>query len=881
MLRDHRAGDEALPVHDSGAPSLLVVEGQVIEELRITSELCVGLEDSKLEAPSAQHLRDLVGDEVMEGCYAAGRCVLHQQDTELLAGDATVEPADNIRCGNHWTLAVGVVRFVRGTSPKSGKRLTCRTSSLSPPHTHKQMPKASGVAPHESQPSRRGVHGAVEHPLAEEGEERPKMKSSTWRQTIARIEPWCSTLLYTALAAYVRLHLIELSPKVVWDEAHFGKFGSYYIKHEFYHDVHPPLGKMLIGLSEWIAGFDGDFDFASGKKYPDSLDYVTMRAFNALFSAAVTPVAYWSAKWMGYQLLTVHLITLMVTLESSFVTLGKFILLDSILLFFTATTFLCMVKLYQLKTRKLELTTQWYAWMVLTGLSIGCVCSVKWVGLFVTVLVGLFVVQDLVEKLVDSDLTWSKYSKHWLVRILTLICIPLSVYLICFKIHFALLYKSGTGDASTSSLFQVNLEGNKIKKSPRDIAYGSEVTIRSHGTSPNLLHSHVQIYPEGSNQQQITAYGHSDGNNNWVFKYSRRDGKGLEQVSTVESVKDGDVLRIAHKFTDVNLHSHDIAAHVSKQHREVAGYGSEDVGDSKDDWIIEVVSQVRSGDASYPEEDRSLIHPLSTSFRLKHADLGCYLATTGQSYPAWGFKQSEVVCKPSWSRRDKSTWWNVEDHINPRLQIAEEYIPPKSDFLSDFILINFAMASSNNALVPDGDKYDALASEWWQWPSLHIGLRMCGWGYTDVRYFLIGNVFNTWGSSIASVAFVFLTLYYIVKFQRQTLDWGYSELWQFLIKGLYPFAGWVLHFLPFVIMGRVTYVHHYVPALFFALFVFGYIIELMVGYTRAYIRLPSYVLCFSALVFTYWHYRAFHEGMTGNHNDFKYTKLLPSWRVGM
>jgi dolichyl-phosphate-mannose-protein mannosyltransferase len=34
-----------------------------------------------------------------------------------------------------------------------------------------------------------------------------------------------------------------------------------YIKGKFFMDVHPPLAKLLIALTAWLAGFDGDFDF--------------------------------------------------------------------------------------------------------------------------------------------------------------------------------------------------------------------------------------------------------------------------------------------------------------------------------------------------------------------------------------------------------------------------------------------------------------------------------------------------------------------------------------------------------------------------------------------------------------------------------------------
>jgi dolichyl-phosphate-mannose-protein mannosyltransferase len=252
---------------------------------------------------------------------------------------------------------------------------------------------------------------------------------------------------------------------------------------------------------------------------------------------------------------------------------------------------------------------------------------------------------------------------HVVFRVFGLILIPLAVYMFSFYIHFLVLENSGPGDAQMSSLFQANLRGTEVGKgSPLEIAFGSRATIKNMGYGGGLLHSHVQTYPEGSQQQQITCYHHKDANNDWFF-YPNRTQPDFDQEAPLRYVGNGDVLRLIHAQTGRNLHSHQVGAPVTKADWEVSCYGNTTVGDSKDHWQVEVVSDAASN-------DWSKLRTLTTAFRLKHADLGCYLRAGNVNLPQWGFKQIEVTCTKDNHPRDVFTHWNIESHWNEKRKLS-------------------------------------------------------------------------------------------------------------------------------------------------------------------------------------------------------------------
>ncbi|KAJ1773358.1 Protein O-mannosyltransferase 2 [Coemansia sp. RSA 1813] len=625
-----------------------------------------------------------------------------------------------------------------------------------------------------------------------------------------------NAMFLTLLSAITRFYKIGWSDRVIWDEAHFGKFGAYYVNGTFYHDVHPPLAKMLVGFSEILTGFDGSFTFPSGKVYPDNVNYTFMRLFNASFGVPMAPMAYYTLLNLGCSSNAALLGGFFVCFDNALCTISRFILLDSMLLCFTSMSALSLSGVY--KHRKQPFTVNWWKWIVATGVSLGLVTSSKWVGFLAVALVGLYTLYELYDLLEDTHMGATKYMMHWVSRAFALIAIPLAIYLLCFKIHFSLLYKSGSGDAVMDSLFQANLEGTNIKNQPLDVAYGSQITLKSSIGGAGLLHSHPDTYPDGSKQQQITGYTHKDQNNDWII--SKVHGKTYGNTSdTVEFVKDGDIIRLLHFRTQRNLHSHAVKAPMSKRDLEVSGYGTGGTyPDSNDHWRVEFVQELIKNN---PEHR---LRALATRFRLHHVNQKCTLRASGKSLPQWAWRQAEIACDKR-NRKDDSTIWNIEQNTNPLLPPAKAS-ELKTSFFRDFVRLNSAMARTNNALVPDQDKLDLLTSAPYEWPIMRLGLRMCGWEDNKVKFYLTGNPVVWWMSSLAAVLGPLHILYYLVRRQRGLSDFArYSEWENHLYVTGILWGGWALHYLPFFLMGRVTYLHHYFPAVYFAAMYLSYLVE--------------------------------------------------------
>ncbi|KAF9174593.1 hypothetical protein BGX21_006708 [Mortierella sp. AD011] len=671
------------------------------------------------------------------------------------------------------------------------------------------------------------------------------------------------------LSLIVRLWHIGNPTSVVFDEVHFGGFASKYIKGRFFMDVHPPLAKMLIALTGWLFGLNPSFDFKEiGLDYlAPKVPYVAMRMLCGLMGVAVVPMAFYTIKNSGHSMHASILAAILILFENATVTQSRLILLDSPLIFFTAFTVLAWTNFHN--QRKYPFSDEWFIWLLFTGLGLGLSLSVKWVGLFIIATVGTSTINQLWLLWGDLRVTPRVWLDHFLARAVCLILVPAIVYMFMFEIHFLLLENSGDGDGFMSAPFQMTL-GYSLKDSPLSVAYGATVTIRHQGTQGGYLHSHPSDYETGSkredlylSKQQITLYPHKDSNNDWIIQ--KRDGSvpgGLEYV------KHGDYVRLLHVPTNRRLHSHNNKAPVTEDenHFEVSAYGEVGfAGDANDEWRVEIVDYEGKDKAA----GRSL-HTLRSKFKLVHPNMACDLFSHKVKLPKWGFEQQEVTCMRS-AVVSKTTWMIETNTYDKYPDDAPMVNYKRPGFFGKFLELNKVMWTTNAGLT-DSHPYDSRPSSWiW----LRRGISF--WGKDNRHIYLIGNWFTWYLSTFSVVLYAVIRVLLVIRDKR-----GYRDNFRGLrdyyeLSGGFFFMAWCYHYLPFFLMGRQLFLHHYLPALYFAILLFCVTFDLACRFIPNRYRIAALVVVSLTAIYVFRARSSLVYGSEWTWGQCESSKLLKTW----
>ncbi|PPQ73570.1 hypothetical protein CVT26_010371 [Gymnopilus dilepis] len=635
--------------------------------------------------------------------------------------------------------------------------------------------------------------------------------------------------ILTVLAFALRFYKINHPDQVVFDEVHFGKFTSHYLTRQYYFDVHPPFAKLLFALAGWFVGFDGDFTFDNiGDNYTVArVPYVGLRALPAILGSLTVPVVYAIMKESGYSTVIAAFSAAIILFDNAHVAQSRLILLDATLIFFMSLTIYSYIRFRKLRYR--EFTTEWWTWLVITGVLMACTWGSKVNGILTVFTIGAAVLIDLWDILdyKKEGHTMEYFMRHFYARAIGLILVPFVVYLSFFWIHFRILTQSGTGDNFMSPDFQETLAGNEMLLKSKEIHYYDTVTIRHYGTKV-YLHSHVEryplTYPDGrisSQGQQVTGYGHEDENNWWKVVPT----KALPETGRGRIVRNEDVIQLLHVNTQSYLLTHDVASPLMPTNQEFTTWPKDDHSRYNDTLFQVMLLSNMPGEAWKTK---------SGHFRLIHVPTKVSMWTHAEPLPDWAFKQQEI--NGNKNPVERTATWYVDEIVAeaPEADREEEKQPvrvPKSmNFFRKFAELQLLMVQHNAGLTAS----HPYASAPINWPFLISGISFWTDNENKKQIYLIGNLIGWWSCAVALSIFVGILGADLLARRRgmdPIPDPVRNRLWN--NTGFFLLV-WAVHYLPFFLMNRQLFIHHYLPSHLASALIAGAVLNFVLSETINY-----------------------------------------------
>ena len=290
------------------------------------------------------------------------------------------------------------------------------------------------------------------------------------------------TLIIIILALSLFTHFIRFGHpnQTVFDEVHFGKFLSGYFTGEYFFDIHPPLGKLLLSAAGYASGFKPGFSFANiGEVFPDK-HYLALRLLPIVAGTLLPIIIFFIALRLGLSRKISFLTSLLIVFENALLVQSRFILLDSMLLLFGFGAILAYLR---------HKSSRSFQMLLLTGTLAGLSASIKWTGLG---FLGLILVFKLLE--------WAKQKniKDALLTFVFLCLLPFLIYLSVFAVHFKLLPKSGPGNAFMTPSFQKTLLNS---------SHENNQSVKPIGFLKKFLELNIQMYSSNKTLTAIHPYG--------------------------------------------------------------------------------------------------------------------------------------------------------------------------------------------------------------------------------------------------------------------------------------------------------------------------------------------------------------------------------------
>lgn len=229
------------------------------------------------------------------------------------------------------------------------------------------------------------------------------------KTSFKRLWPF-ATLLFFSLVFHFAF--LGQPNEIVFDEIHFANYATYYLTGDYYFDIHPPLGKLML------AGLLGAFGDNS---------FFNIRFLPALFGSFFVLAVSWLAFILTRSKNTALIAGFLTLLDNALLVQSRLALLDIFLLFFMVLS----LGFFFIFLRQKKYSGKWFTFLSLTGISSGLVFSIKWTGLTIAGIIFVILFLKIFNK--------KQKLKVSVISFATIIILGLAVYTLPFVLHFKTL----------------------------------------------------------------------------------------------------------------------------------------------------------------------------------------------------------------------------------------------------------------------------------------------------------------------------------------------------------------------------------------------------------------------------------------------------------
>ncbi|EAY15251.1 Dolichyl-phosphate-mannose-protein mannosyltransferase, putative [Trichomonas vaginalis G3] len=279
----------------------------------------------------------------------------------------------------------------------------------------------------------------------------------------------------------------------IFDEIYFGNFTNYYLRNEYFFDIHPPLGKLIFALFAKLSLDPATTNYERAISSYTEKYYITLRMTSASFSSLVAPYGFVTMRLFGFSYIASLFTGFYLAVDFMLIVEGRLILTDGILHSFVMLAVFLIALLHA--------HPESYIALIFAGIGCGCCSSVKLTALSIYAFAALqqllyvtggnvlrifteFNPSDFNKKnLKSKEFYKNNLPARYILRLFIIIFTGIFTTFSLFCVHVIICVYKGPGNQAMPDIFQ----GTVIDKT-------SYPDFTDHVNKTSLIRRVVKLY---------------------------------------------------------------------------------------------------------------------------------------------------------------------------------------------------------------------------------------------------------------------------------------------------------------------------------------------------------------------------------------------------